>query len=501
MTNIQVRGASNAPRPPFLQSLSEKRLSIGGRWVAAASGRSFASTDPATGDLLANLAEGGAQDVNLAVSAARTALNGVWGKTKPVERQRLLLRLADLIERDFEELALIDTLDMGSPITRSLAGKARILGLIRFYAGMATAIHGQTIENSIAGSVFSYTVKEPIGVVGCIIPWNSPLSQAIWKVAPALAAGCTVVLKPAEQACLSPLRLADLIDEAGFPPGVFNVVTGGGEVGAALASHPGVDKVAFTGSTATGQAIIRASAGNVKRLSLELGGKSPDIVFADAELEAAAIGAAAAVFTNSGQLCIAGSRLFVERSIYDEFVHRVADLGRQIKMGSPLDPATQMGPLASAQQLDRVLGYLALGTREGATAISGGSRDQSGDLARGCFVPPTVFTGVKDEMAIAREEIFGPVISALPFDEEDEVVQRANDTQYGLGGGLWTRDVSRAHRVAGALKTGTVWINCYLPMDPAVPFGGYKMSGYGRESGTEHIEHYLNSKSILLKTG
>ncbi|HSW19330.1 MAG TPA: aldehyde dehydrogenase family protein [Ramlibacter sp.] len=481
-------------------SSAPRKLFIGGRWTDSLSGETFATHDPATGREIARVALGAAADVDLAVAAARAALDGPWGKLKPYDRQLLLLRLADLVERDFAELATIEALDMGNPITRGLAGRQRVMAMIRFYAGLATAIHGQTIPNSIAGSVFAYTAKEPVGVVGAITPWNSPLSQAVWKIAPALAAGCTVVLKPAEQACLSPLRLAQLFEEAGFPAGVLNVVTGYGAAGAALASHHDVNKISFTGSTRTGQEIIRASAGNVKRLSLELGGKSPDIVFADADLDAAVAGAAGAVFTNSGQLCIAGSRLFVERSIHDEFVERVAALGRAMKMGSPLDPSTQLGPLANRAQLDRVLGFMASGMKEGANAITGGERASAGELADGCYVPPTVFRDVHDRMEIAREEIFGPVISAMPFDSEDEVVRRANDTPYGLGGGVWTRDVNRVQRISSALKTGTVWVNCYLPMDPAVPFGGYKMSGYGRESGVEHIEQFLNVKSVLIRT-
>ncbi len=485
--------------PKALASMAAKKLLINGKWVDAASGKTFESINPATGEVLAHIAEAGESDVDAAVAAARKAFDTTWGATKPAERQRLLLKLADLIDRDYDEFAMLDTLEMGMPISRSSAGRQRIVGMIRFYAGLATAIHGQNISNSLPGSVLSYTVKEPVGVVGAIVPWNGPLSQAVWKVAPALATGCTVVLKPSEQASLSPLKLAELIEEAGFPPGVMNVVTGAGAVGAAVAAHPDIDKVGFTGSTATGQAIVRASAGNLKRLSLELGGKSPDIIFADADLDAAVAGAAMAVFTNCGQICIAGSRLFVERSIHDEFVHRVAELARKMRVGSPLDPATELGPLASRLQFDKVMGYIKSGHEEGAKALSGGASANTGALANGCYVQPTVFAGARDDMKIVREEIFGPVISAMPFDSVEEVVQRANNTSYGLGSGVWTRDVSKAHQVAGALKAGTVWVNCYLQLDPAIPFGGYKMSGYGRESGTEHMDHYLNTKSVVVR--
>jgi aldehyde dehydrogenase (NAD+) len=485
-------------RPSYLDGKA-KGLLIDGQWVAAASGKTFATTNPATGEELATMAEADAVDVDRAVAAARRAFEGPWRKTKPFERQALLLKLADLVEQNFEELALLDTLDMGGPITRTRAGKRRAVGLLRFYAGLATAIHGETIENSIPGEVFSYTLKEPVGVVGAIIPWNGPLGLSIWKIAPALATGCTIVLKPAEQASLSPLRLAELVMEAGFPPGVVNVITGFGPAGAALAAHPGVDKVAFTGSTETGQAIIRASAGNIKRLSLELGGKSPDIVFADADLDAAVPGAAMAVFSNTGQICSAGTRLFVEKKVYEEFTHRVAEYGKTLKVGNGMHPDTQIGPVVSSGQLERVLGYLEAGQKEGAKALSGGQRLSGGEYDQGYFVPPTVFAGVNDQMSIAREEIFGPVISALPFEDIDDLVKRANDTPFGLGSGVWTRDVAKAHRMAGAIRAGTVWVNCYQLMDPAVPFGGYKMSGYGRESGVEHMHEFLNTKAVFIK--
>lgn len=485
---------------PFLKKSGPKLLLIDGAWVPSRAGEVFDAFDPATGKLLAKLSLGNEMDIDSAVAAARRAFDGPWRACKPIDRQKLLLRLADLVERNFQELATIESLDMGAPISRTLGSERRILGQIRFYAGLTMATRGDTIENSIDGHFFSYTVKEPLGVVGAIIPWNSPLLFFIWKVVPAVAAGCTVVLKPAEQASLSSLRMGDLFLEAGFPPGVLNIVTGLGAVGAALSRHPDVDKVTFTGSTTTGQDIIKASAGNIKRLSLELGGKSPDIVFADADLDAAVLGAATAVFANSGQMCIAGSRLFIERPIYEEFVARVAAIGEKLVVGNPLDPKTDLGPLISSNQLDRVIGYMAQGEREGARPLLGGKRLASGAFADGHFVAPTVFTDVDDHMAIAREEIFGPVISAMPFDDMDEVIRRANDTPYGLGGGVWTSNIATAHRVAGEIRAGTVWINCYLPLDPAVPFGGYKMSGYGREAGAGHIEEFMNTKAVILKT-
>jgi aldehyde dehydrogenase (NAD+) len=487
-------------RHPYADG-SYKQMLIGGKWVDAASGKRFESRNPATGEMLATVAEGQAEDIDRAVAAARQAFEGPWSRFKPYERQQALLKLADLVERHFDELSSLDTLDMGAPISRTRGTRLRVLGMLRYYAGQATSIHGETIENSLPGEIFSYTLKEPVGVVGAIIPWNGPLGASIWKIGPALATGCTVVLKPAEEAPLTALRLGELVLEAGVPPGVVNIVPGYGETaGAALASHPDVDKVAFTGSHLTGQSIIRASAGNLKRVSLELGGKSPDIVFADADIEAAVPGAAMAVFANSGQICSAGTRLFVEQRLYDEFVERVANFGNGLRVGNGLDPETQIGPLVSEQQLDRVAGYLSLGRREGARAVAGGERLTEGPLANGYFVPPTVFADVRDDMRIAREEIFGPVLSAIPFKDMDELITRANSTMFGLGSGLWTRDVSKAHRLAKAIRAGSVWVNCYQAMDPAVPFGGYKMSGYGRESGLQHVEEYLNVKAVWIKT-
>lgn len=495
MHNIDVTAKS------VLTSLKGKtqKLLINGKWVDPADGGSFETSNPANGAVLGRVAEGTAADIDKAVVSARQAFEGPWRKFKPYERQNLLLRLAELVDQNYEELCVLDTLDMGVPIKRTIGNRHRITSTIRYYAAQTVSIHGDTIENSLEGDFFTCSLKEPIGVVGVIIPWNSPLYQTLKKISVATAAGCTIVLKPAEEAPLTPLRLAELCMEAGYPPGVLNVVTGFGEnAGARLAAHPDVDKIAFTGSSFTGQKIIQASAGNIKKLSMELGGKSPNIIFADANLDKAVPGAAMAVFNNAGQICCAGTRMFVERPIYDEFVARVAEFGSRMKVGDGLDLATEMGPLVSGEQLERVTGYLKVGKEEGARAVTGGARLTGKGYAEGNFVPPTVFADVNDDMRIAREEIFGPVISAIPFTDLDEVVRRANDTAFGLGGGVWTKNVSKAHKVARAIRSGTVWVNAYNNLDPAVPFGGYKMSGYGREGGMHHVDEYMQTKALIL---
>ena len=477
-----------------------RRMLIDGQWVEAASGKTFATPNPATGVVLARVAEGDAEDVDRAVRAARRAFDdGKWTRMHPAARERLLLRIAELIELHADELAQLETLDNGKTLFESrnvdIPGAA---GTFRYYAGWVTKLYGET--NPADAGFFNYTLREPLGVCGQIIPWNFPLLMAAWKVAPALACGNTVVLKPAEQTPLTALRLGELLCEAGVPDGVVNIVPGfGPTAGGALVRHPMVDKIAFTGSTEVGKAIHRETADTLKRVSLELGGKSPNIVFADADAKAAVEGALMGVFFNQGQVCCAGTRLFVEERVHDEFADTLARAAAGMKQGSGLDPETRIGPLVSQEQLDRVTGYLEVGKREGATVLLGGERNTAAGLEKGYFVKPTVFTGVRNDMCIAREEIFGPVVSVIPFKDETDAVLQGNDTLYGLAAGVWTRDVSKAHRVARAIRAGTVWVNCYNVSDATSPFGGYKESGYGRELGRHALDLYTQVKSVWLR--
>ena len=492
----------NPVHPSVREFLSRKthKLLIGGEWREALSGKTFETHNPATGEVLARVSEANKSDVDLAVKAAQKALEGPWSKTTPAEREKLLWKLADLIDKNAEELAQLETLDNGKPIRESLKGDLPLASsLIRYFAGWPTKIHGETTPVSVPYApgvrFLHYTVREPIGVVGAIIPWNFPLLMAIERLAPALACGNAFILKPAEQTPLSALRLGELILEAGIPAGVVNILPGFGPgAGAAMAQHPEIDKITFTGSTEVGREIVKASAGNLKRLSLELGGKSPNIVFADADLDAAAKGMFMGIFYNQGQCCSAGSRVFVERSKFDEMVSKLSERAKTVRQGPGLDPKTQMGPLVSEEQKKRVLSYIDSGRKEGAKILSGGEPGPG----KGYFVQPTVFADVKDEMTIAREEIFGPVVCVMPFESADEVVRRANLTRYGLVAGVWTKDVKKAHQMAASMKAGTVWINCYHFVDAAAPWGGFKESGWGREKGPYAIEHYTELKSVWV---
>jgi aldehyde dehydrogenase (NAD+) len=468
---------------------------INGKWVPARSGKIFGTVNPATEEVLAEVAEGDAADVDAAVRAAREAFeNGPWSRIDARERGRLMNRLADLMEEELDELAALESLDNGKPIRDAKAADLPLaIDCIRYYAGYADKIHGQTIP--VRGNYFTYTRKEPVGVAGQIIPWNFPILMVAWKWGPALAAGCTVVMKPAEQTPLTCLRLAALAQEAGIPDGVINVVPGfGPTAGAAIVKHPEVDKIAFTGEHLTAQIIMREAAQSLKRLTFELGGKSPNVIFADADLEAAVQGAHFGLYFNQGQCCCAGSRVFVEERIHDEFVERVTELNQQRKLGDPLDPQTEQGPQVDRAQFDKIMKYIELGKKEGAECLTGGER--FGD--RGYYVKPTLFDNVTDEMAIAKDEIFGPVMSVLKFEDLEEVAARANKTFYGLAAAVWTRDVGKAHYLAKKIKAGTVWVNCYDVFDAAAPFGGYKMSGQGRELGEEGLKGYLETKTVTV---
>jgi phenylacetaldehyde dehydrogenase len=477
-----------------------RRMLIGGRWVTAADSATFASHDPATGSHLAEIAQGTAQDVDAAVAAARKALSAPeWKGMTPSARGKLLWRIAELIDAHVDELAELETLDQGKTLRTGRFGEIPASAeQFRYYAGFATKILGTTIPTSIAyqppgKQIFAYTTREPIGVVAAITPWNSPMLMAAMKLAPALASGCTLVLKPAEETSLTALRLGELMIEAGLPDGVLNIVTGlGEEVGAALTTHPDVDKVAFTGSTEVGKLIVSAAAGNLKKLTLELGGKSPAIVMPNADMDLVIPGIARGIFANSGQVCVAGSRVYAHRSIHGQLVEGLATAARGMRLGHGLDPASDLGPLVNEKQAKRVAGFIDEARADGAVVEAGGSR--SGDA--GTFFDPTVVTGTREEMRLMREEIFGPVVAVVPFDEPEEAIAFANDSPYGLAGSVWTRDLSHAHRIASQVRSGTVWINCHSYFSPELPKGGHRQSGWGYENGAPGLDNYLETKTV-----
>ncbi len=480
---------------PSTPTIKQTRLLINNQWVDPAEGGTFDAVNPADGEVLTQVAAATATDVDRAVAAARQALEtGPWGSMDAADRGKLMFALADRVEQNAQELAALESLNCGKTIGDSLGDVGGAVNTLRYYAGWADKVEGKTVP--VRGNFLSYTLREPVGVVGQIIPWNFPLLMLAWKWGPALACGNTIVLKPAEQSPLTALRIGELAIEAGFPSGVVNIVNGFGETaGAALVEHPGVDKIAFTGHVETAKIIQRRAAETLKRLTFELGGKSPNVVFADADLEAAVAGAFHAIYFHGGQCCTAGSRLFVEDDIREEFVERLADMARSRVVGDPLDPATQQGPQVSNEQMEKILGYVDLGRRQGATLRTGGARVGE----KGFFIEPTIFDNVEDHMAIAKDEIFGPVVSVLAFRDFDEVARRANDTQYGLAAAVWTRDVDKAHLFARRVKAGTVWVNCYHVVDATTPFGGYKMSGQGRENGEAALEHYTETKTVTIK--
>ena len=477
--------------------LEPGRLLIDGQWTDGA--KKFDTINPATGEVLTQVVEASPEAVDRAVSAARKAFedrSGPWRKMSASERGRLIWHLADLVEKHIDELAELETLDNGKPIFESrYVDMPMVIDVLRYYAGWATKIQGETVNTF--ETAFTYTLREPVGVVGLIIPWNFPLLLASWKLGPALACGNTIVLKPAEQTPLTALRFGELAIEAGVPAGVLNIVTGGPETGKAIVRHPGIDKIAFTGSTAVGKEIMRSSADTLKRVTLELGGKSPNIVFADSDIDSAVKGAINGIFYGKGEVCNAGSRLFVEKKVQDEFLEKLVARAKKLQPADPLDPKTRLGAIVSQEQMQTVLSYVETGKREGAKLIAGGNR-VSVDGGKGFFLEPTIFGDVTNDMKIAQEEIFGPVLATLSFDDIDQVIDLANRNQYGLAAAVWTRDIKKAHSVSRQLKAGTVWINTYGLMDAALPFGGYKSSGFGRELGMHAIEHYTELKTVWL---
>jgi len=489
--------AVDEPRIQKVVGSLSRKLLINGEWVDAASGRTFESLNPATEEVLASVARGEAEDVDRAVRAARAAFDdgAVWRRMPHGQRGRIIHKLGDLILEHLEEFALLESLDNGKPLAVARVADVPLAAdMFHYMSGWATKIEGSTIPISAwdQDAYFGFTLREPVGVCGQIIPWNFPLLMAAWKVAPVLAAGCTTVLKPAEQTPLSALLLGELAMQAGLPPGVLNIVTGYGEAGAALAAHPDVDKVAFTGSTEVGKEIVKAAAGNLKKVTLELGGKSPNVVYADADIDKAIVGSANAIFFNQGECCVAGSRLYVEEPVYDQVVEGVAEQARSIKIGNGLDPSTTMGPLVSQEQFERVTGYLSSGRDDGATIIGG---DRVGD--RGYFVAPAILTGTREDMKAVREEIFGPVVAAAPFKTGSDITPTANNSNYGLGAGVFTRDITKAIRTAKRLRAGTVWVNTWNVFDAALPFGGYKESGWGREMGHDVFTSYMETKTVI----
>ncbi len=474
------------------------KLFIGGKWAESSSGKTFPTVNPATGEVITQLAAANEADVEVAVRAARAAFDGgPWAQMCQADRGKLLIKIADLIEKNIDEFAYLETIDNGKPIFESrYVDIPMVIEVFHYYAGWATKIHGETIP--VRGPYFNYTLREPIGVVGAIVPWNFPLLLASWKIAPALACGNTVIYKPAQLTSLTALKFAEICQQAGVPDGVVNVLTGEGRVvGMGLVKHPGVDKIALTGSTETGKAVMRAGADTLKRITLELGGKSPNIVLDDADLDAAVKGAYNGIFYGKGEVCAAGSRLFVDKKIHDDFMQKLVDRTRKLQPADPLDPKTRLGAIVSEDQMNKVLEYVEVGKKEGAKLVTGGERANVGN-GKGAFILPTIFDGVSNQMRIAQEEIFGPVLAAIEFKDLDEVIREANNNPYGLAAAVWTRDIRKAHYVAHRLKAGTVWINTYNVYDPAAPFGGYKASGIGRELGPYALEHYTQIKNVMV---
>ena len=489
----------SSAQPAGTKSPRKYQLLIDGQWVDAESGKTFTTPNPSTGETLAEVAEADKADIDKAVKAARKAFEGKWSRMSARDRGRLMYKLSQLIEEKSGELAALETADNGKPIKESTyVDLPQVAENFEYFAGWATKIEGETIP--VPGQMFNYTLREPVGVCGQIIPWNFPLLMAAWKLGPALAAGNTVVLKPAEQTPVTAMELGKLIQEAGFPEGVVNIVPGYGETaGAALASHPGIDKVAFTGSTEVGKIIARAASDNLTKVSLELGGKAPNIVFADADIEQAVNGAMMGIFFNQGQVCCAGSRLFVQDAVKDEFLERLKEKSAKIVVGNPMDQSTQMGPQVSEEQLNRIKGYVDIAKNEGASVVTGGCPPQlDPEFQKGYFFQPTIFGDVNNQMRVAQEEIFGPVVSMLSFKDEDDLIKQANETIYGLSAGIWTTNITRAHRFAKEIKAGVIWINTFNMFNAASPFGGYKQSGYGREMGKHALEMYTNVKSVWV---